>query len=126
MNSQFIEYKNDDDLIKYQSENLKLLLSLVDQKIFNEDIANNFFKLWLNHEIDHEFFSDVLGTAIFIYELIFDNQYTIENDFDYDTYPFSFALIVEALNNNQNIKQAKIEIFNQTIKNLIYESKNWN
>ena len=69
---------------------------------------------------------DSLGTAIFIYELIFDNQYTIENDFDYDTYPFSFALIVEALNNNQNIKQAKIEIFNQTIKNLIYESKNWN
>ena len=122
---QFFEYKYDADILKYKSKDLNLLLSLVDQKIFDEKIANNFFKLWLDQELTHEFFTSVLETVIFLYELIFDGQYTIENDFDYDTYPFAFALIVEAMNHNQNIKQAKIEIFNETIKNLIYASKEW-
>jgi|11BtaG_2_1085332.scaffolds.fasta_scaffold05313_1 hypothetical protein len=122
---QFFEYKYDADILKYKSKDLNLLLSLVDQKIFDEKIANNFFKLWLDQELTHEFFTSVLETVIFLYELIFDGQYTIENDFDYDTYPFAFALIVEAMNHSQNIKQAKIEIFNETIKNLIDASKEW-
>jgi len=122
---QFFEYKYDADILKYKSKDLNLLLSLVDQKIFDEKIANNFFKLWLDQELTHEFFTSVLETVIFLYELIFDGQYTIENDFDYDTYPFAFALIVEAMNHNQNINKAKIEIFNKTIKNLIYASKEW-
>lgn len=124
-NFEFFEYKYDADILKYKSKDLNLLLSLVEQGILKESVGNTFFKLWLDQELTHEFFTSVLETVIFLYELIFDGQYIIENDFDYDTYPFAFALIVEAMNHNQNIKEAKVQIFNETIKNLIYASKEW-
>jgi hypothetical protein len=109
----------------YNIKRLNLLLDLVDQKIFSESVANSFFKLWLDDELNYDFFAELIGTVIFIYDLIFDGKYETQGDFDFDTYPFSFALIIEAMNHNQNIKQAKIEIFNETIKNLIYASKEW-
>lgn len=124
MNYNQIQKLSYDDYVRFlRKQDIKLIVSLTEENIIDINLTNKLLSLWLNREINKEFFIDVLDKAIEIYLFIFKNDYEAIRESDFDTGYFTTCLIVEAIQITS--KETKIKILNQAIKSLIYESKAW-